>query len=67
MDLMKLRFYIEILGISVTIALTYIMIANFFLGIENEFLSIAILAFSWAVLFTSNYTARELWNKWTKR
>ncbi|MFC4619951.1 hypothetical protein ACFO4N_14655 [Camelliibacillus cellulosilyticus] len=64
MDLMKLKLYLEILGICFTVALSYIFIANLFLGIENKPVDYVILAFSWVVVLKFNWTAHELWNKW---
>ncbi|HET7579054.1 MAG TPA: hypothetical protein VFK33_07225 [Bacillales bacterium] len=66
MDFMKLKVYLDILGICFTVALSYIFIANLFLGRadQNDLLSIGILAFGWAVILTNNQVARELWRKW---
>lgn len=64
MDLMKLKSCLEILGICVTVALTYIFVVNIFLGIENRPLDDVILAFSWVVVLKYNWTARDLWYKW---
>ncbi|HET7657617.1 MAG TPA: hypothetical protein VFK37_04940 [Bacillales bacterium] len=66
MDLMKFKMYLDILGICFTVALTYIMIANAFLGLSerNDLMGIGILAFAWVVLLTRNDVARTLWKKW---
>jgi hypothetical protein len=63
-DLMKLKSYLEILGICVTIALTYVFVVDIFLGIENKPLDYVILAFSWVVVLKLNWTAQDLWQKW---
>lgn len=67
MDLYRLILYINILGICLTAALTYIMIVNLILGLPIQPVSICILAFSYVVMIKHNMVFRELWEKWTKR
>jgi|HigsolmetaGSP11D_1036233.scaffolds.fasta_scaffold26084_2 nucleosome binding factor SPN SPT16 subunit len=64
LDLMKLKSYLEILGICFTVALTFMFFANIFLNIENKPIDYVILAFSWIVVLKFNWTARDLWHKW---
>lgn len=64
-DLMKLKGILEILGICVTVAMSYVFIINLVLGIQNQPVDIVILAFAWAMVIKMNWTAKELWDKWT--
>lgn len=69
MDMKKFKLYLDILGICFTVALSYITIANDFLGLQerNNLLALGILAFAWVVILTRNDVAREIWDKWRKK
>lgn len=67
MDFHKLLLYINILGICLPVALTYLIIANLITGQQIYPFTIAGLAFGYAVMIKRNVLFQELWNKWFKR
>jgi len=66
-DLKRLMLYVNILGICLPLALTYVIIINIFLGLPVEPVSVFILAFGYAVMIKRNFVFQELWERWFGR
>lgn len=64
MDFNKFMLYINILGICLPVALTYVIIANLIIGQPIEPVTIVMLAFGYAVMIKRNFVFQELWRKW---
>ncbi|BDH63594.1 hypothetical protein CD30_15275 [Ureibacillus massiliensis 4400831 = CIP 108448 = CCUG 49529] len=64
MDYYKLMLYVNILGICLPIALTYLVIANLIIGQPIYPSTVVILAFGYAVMIKWNTLFQELWQKW---
>ena len=64
MDLYRLIFYINILGICFPIALTYLVVFNVLTDQQVYPITIVILAFGYAVMIKKNPIFHELWDKW---
>jgi hypothetical protein len=67
MDFHKLLLYINILGICLPVALTYLVIANIITGQQIYPFTIVGLALGYAVMIKRNVLFKELWNKWFKK
>lgn len=66
MDFHKLKLYINILGICLPAALTFLVIASMITGQPIYPFTITGLAFGYAVMIKRNMLFQELWNKWFK-
>lgn len=67
MDFYKLMLYVNILGICLPVALTYLVIANLITGQPIYPYTIVVLAFGYAVMIKRNMLFQELWEKWFKK
>lgn len=67
MDLYKLMLYVNILGICLPVALTYLVIANLIIGQPIYPSTIVCLALGYAVMIKRNILFQDLWGKWFKK
>ena len=67
MDFNKILLYINILGICLPLALTYMVIANLITGIPIHPITVIGLALGYAVMIKHNFLFQELWRKWFKK
>ncbi|MBT2687286.1 hypothetical protein J7I93_03725 [Bacillus sp. ISL-47] len=67
MDFHKLMLYVNILGICLPVALTYLVIASIITGQQVFPLTIVGLAFGYAIMIKRNVLFQELLNKWFKK
>lgn len=64
MNFQKLVLYVNILGICLTFALSYVVIANIIIGFPIKPVTIVALAFGFVVMIKKNALFQELINKW---
>jgi hypothetical protein len=67
LDLHKLVLYINILGICIPVASTYILVINLIIGQPITPISIVVLAFGYVVMIKYNFVFHELWKKWFRK
>lgn len=67
MDFYKLMLYVNILGICLPAALTYLVITSLITGQPIHPYTIVGLAFGYAVMIKRNMLFQELWEKWFKK
>lgn len=67
MDFNKLLLYLNILGICLPIALTYLVIASLITRQPIYPVTIVVLAFSYVVMIKRNVLFQELWKKWFRK
>lgn len=67
MDLLKLKLYLEILTICLTVVLTYVIVVKFITAQEVHLYSFIILGLNVYMMLYRNDVFWELWGKWTKK
>ncbi|WP_182102769.1 hypothetical protein [Niallia taxi] len=67
MDLQKLMLYVNILGICLPVALTYVLIVNILLDLPIYPSSIVILALGYVIMIKRNPLFQDLWQKWFRK
>lgn len=64
MDFNKLILLVNILGICLPVALSYIVIVNIIIGLPVEPVTIIVLAFGYAIMIKRNSLFQEIKEKW---
>ncbi|MEQ2527731.1 hypothetical protein WMO40_13550 [Bacillaceae bacterium CLA-AA-H227] len=64
MDFNKIILYANILGICFTVALTYTVVVNIFVGLPVQPVAVAMLAIGYVVMIKRNTLFQELWDRW---
>lgn len=64
MDFNKIIQYANILGICFTVALTYTIVVNIFVGLPVQPVAVAMLAIGYVVMIKRNTLFQELWDRW---
>ncbi|KGR74717.1 hypothetical protein CD33_16705 [Ureibacillus sinduriensis BLB-1 = JCM 15800] len=64
MDFHRVKFYANILGICLPVALTYLVIANLITGLPIYPYTYVGLAFGYALMIKRIILFQEIWHKW---